>query len=512
MNCRRFIQTMAAGALFMPGLGLGNTSPDRPNRPNVVIIYADDQSLGNVGCYGRSTLTPHIDSLTRDGLRFSRFYVNSAICCPSRYTLLSGRFASRSARLHKKYPPGGPVNLGWQPGIHGEPNTLPLLLQRAGYVTGCVGKWHQHGAKGLIKVDPGADPLAEETQAVLKANYAKHVRAVKECGFDYADGLYYRNLGDRSDPRRARWLPDPWRVHNQEWITAAALEFIEQSRDKPFFLYVSTTLTHVPSSRASLRKGNPRATPAGLLEQVFAVQPSREDVLRRGKRGRPGTIWLDDAVGAVLGKLEQLGMAENTVVIYASDNGDSPGKNTCYEIGAHMPLLIRWPAGIGKGGVRRELVSSIDIAPTLYALCGVTPPADAVVVDGRSFAPLVTGQGEYRRESLMLEVAATRAVVSDAGFKYIATRFAPDVQARVDAGEKFTHNGYRFGEHHHTGGAEKRYPGYFDKDQLYDLNNDRKEQRNLAGSPAHSAQLAALKAELKKYSLRLPHTFGEFTE
>ena len=144
----------------------------------------------------------------------------------------------------------------------------------------------------------------------------EHVKAVKRCDFDYADGIYYLNIGSPK-VEKPTWLPAPWRVHNQEWITAAALKFIERQKDSPFFLYMPTTLTHVPNPLPSLMDGAPRATPAGLLNEAPRVQPSRADLLERIRkagmwRRDVGVMWLDDAVGAVLEKLDSLGLSENS--------------------------------------------------------------------------------------------------------------------------------------------------------------------------------------------------------
>ena len=512
---RREVMQAAAGVAGLSVLGRSALTfgQSQPSRPNVVFIYADDQPLEHLGCYGGNIPTPHIDGLARSGMRFARFYVSSPVCSPSRYTVLSGRYASRSKKLHGSCPPGGPVNIGWQPGVYGEAGTLPLLLKQTGYVTGCVGKWHQGGPGPLPGFDDDADPASPAVQDLLGKNYAAHVAAVKQCGFDYADGIYIQNTGSPS-AATPNWLPKPWRVHNQEWVTAAALEFIDRHHASPFFLYMATTLTHEPSAQRSLETGDPRATPAGLLEKAPDVQRPRKQVLEAAAkagvtRNDIGAIWLDDAVGAVLTRLKALGVADNTIVIYASDNGRR-GKFTCYDAGARLPCIVRWPGRIKAGSVSDALIASIDFAPTLYEACGISTPKDTVV-DGKSFLAELTGRGTYRRTSLFMEIACTRAVVSDQGLKYIATRFAPDIQEKADAGAKFTHNGLELDKSHHTYNAEKDFPGYFDKDQLYDLNNDPQEQNDLAAKERQVARLAGMKELLREYSRSLPHSFGEFS-
>jgi arylsulfatase A-like enzyme len=250
-----------------------------------------------------------------------------------------------------------------------------------------------------------------------------------------------------------------------------------------------------------------------LLDALPAVQPSRENVLQRvAAAGIPqrlaGVTWLDDAIGAVLAKLADLGVADSTVVIVASDNGKR-GKFSCYDSGARMPMLIRWPGQVAPGSVCRELVSNIDFAPTIYDLAGIPVPGTASV-DGTSIVPLLRGEGVYRRASLYLEISCTRAAVSEDFFKYIAVRFPPEIQERVDRGQRHTHWALPLAEAHHTYNNEKHYPGYFDADQLYNLAEDPREQRDLAGDPAHAERLAAMKALLARHVAPLPHAFGEF--
>jgi arylsulfatase A-like enzyme len=262
-------------------------------------------------------------------------------------------------------------------------------------------------------------------------------------------------------------------------------------------------------------RADPRIAASGYLDEPSSgVQPSRTDVLKRvGEAGLPprtaGVTWLDDGVGAVLAKLDSMGVADNTLVIMASDNG-TRGKFTCYDAGARMACLMRWPGVIPAGSVCTELVSNVDFAPTLYELAGVTVPPDAVV-DGASLVPLLTGEGTYERPYLYLEITHERAIVSRDKFKYIAVRFPRNIQEKVDAGMPHTHWGLPMDDKvHHTYNAEKQYPAYFAADQLYNLADDPDEQRNLADNPAYADQVQRLKNLLTQVSQRLPHQFGEF--
>lgn len=516
MDRRRFLKALGAGAAMaaFPGAPGTDAAEDRRpgGRPNVVFIYTDDQDLAEVGCYGGDVLSPHTDSLARDGVMFSRFYVSSAVCSPSRYSALTGRYASRSKRLQRKFPPAGPVNIGWEPGVFGEGGTLAHALQRGGYRTGMVGKWHQGYRGPAARIPRDADPADPEIDGILKENYRNLVDSIKSCGFDYVASAYHANTDDAQN-REGPWVtPQALWHHNMEWVTQGAVQFIEQCKDEPFFLYMATTLTHSPNPVRSLRT-DPRSTWAGLLDDAPDVQPPRQSVLDRTREAgaaprHAGVTWLDDGIGAVLKKVEELGLTEQTVVIFASDNGNK-AKFTCYEAGARMPLIVRWPGTIPPGTVCDELASNVDLAPTILDICGVTPPPD-MHTDGRSILPALKGDTGYRRESIYLEITTERAVVTDDHFKYIAVRYPPEIQKRVDRGEKYTHWCLKYGEHHHTYNAEKRYPGYFDLDQLYHLRQDPGEQRNLADDLRYRGKLEEMKALLKQYCRDLPHTYGEF--
>ncbi|MBT3285729.1 MAG: sulfatase-like hydrolase/transferase [Victivallales bacterium] len=511
---RHFLETAA-----VVGVGSALPAPAAPAkpRPNVVLIYTDDQPLSEFNCYGGKVLSPHIDRMAKEGMRFDRFYISSAVCSPSRYSALTGRYACRGLKQQRKCPPGGTINIGWEAGIYGEDGTLPQILQSGGYFTGAVGKWMQ-GLGGKVKNPPAeATGREPEVAALLKSNYGKVLKSVRNCGFDFAASIYLQNTGVPKGKRSTKksWLPKVLRQHNQDWVTAGALEFLNQAsqREQPFFLYMPTSLTHGPSPLASLR-ADPKIAASGYLDKAPNVQPSRKDVMDRINQaglphGMAGVTWLDDGVGAVFKKLKEMGVTNNTLVILASDNGKR-GKFTCYDSGARMPCIMSWPGVIGPGSVCRELTSNIDFAPTFYELAGIKAPT-GVVVDGTSLVPLLTGEGTYTRSHLFLEITYERAIVNGGNFKYIATRYPEKIQRLVDAGQKHSHWGLPMDDKvHHTYNAEKQYPGYFDGDQLYDLTKDPGEQHNLARDPAHADMLRKLQVQLTTVSQRLPHRFGEF--
>jgi arylsulfatase A-like enzyme len=503
--------------------------------PNVVVIYTDDQPQEWVGCYGGNVATPNIDRLAEEGVRFDRYYVSSPVCAPSRYSAVSGRYARRSQQFHETCPPGDPVNIAWEPGIAGDDENVATVLRDAGYRTGFVGKWHQGGLDGVEPVPDDADPEDPDVARTVRENYDVLTETIRDSGFDEVYSAYFANVFSAG-------VPEGLQRHNMEWVTEGAQNFLRANHGDPFFLYLAPTLTHDPWKRSQV-EADPRITPAGVLDDAADAQPDRADVLGRVhgsaaasrdptdaeqaafmtresvQLGRAFATWLDDGVGTVLDTLADLGVADNTVVVFTSDHGNR-GKLTCYDAGARQPCLVRWPGAVDPGTSCDRLVSNVDLAPTLFDIAGVDP-GPQYTVDGQSFLPVLTGEGAYRREDLFLEITTERAVVTDDGYKYIAVRFPPEIQSAVDDGARYQHSGDPAGEHldrfmtrHDLDvryGAGEDFPGYFDDDQLYDLVADPAEQHNLADDPDYRSRLDALRDRLRDYCAGLPHEFGEFT-
>ncbi len=511
-------------------------------KPNIILIYADDLDFDRIGIYDHRKyptvtgarelgftnarhdwerrrnarqLTPHIDSLARDGAMFSRFYVTTAICTPSRYSILTGRYASRSPRFQKAYPTTGQANIQWNTQLAPMETNIARALAAAGYATGIVGKWHLGAPVGRVKgVGRDAEPTDPHVVKALKEAHRGLTMYLRErIGFDYADRMYMQN-------KEWMGLPKPLQVHNLEWITEGALNFIDRNRNRPFFLYMPLTTPH-GAYTASFLKSNPLFTPAGVLDRLPKGQTSRGSIPGRIKaagipaRNAMGT-WIDDSVGAILNRLDRLELAEDTVVIFASDH-QGRGKYTCYE-GCRVPFVIRWPGHIRAGTPIDAICANIDLPATFMDIAGARPPKD-MVRDGVSMLPVLEGRTDGWRNSLLLECSNIRAVVTK-DYKYIANRPPDEDRRRMEEdarmaakkgikrtvgwdGNKNPHkweNGIRFA-------ADHFFPHYFDYDQLYDLNNDPFEQNNLAADLGHAKIFMEMQELLKKKLQDLPHPF-----
>lgn len=495
--------------------------------PNVIFIIADDMFRDMFNCTAEGkgrNLTPNLDRLAAEGVVMHGQHIVSPVCTPSRYNCLTGRYASRARNpaFTQMTERGGMSLVVWNTMLLPEDLTLPRLLQQAGYSTGTVGKHHCIQWPKLEATSPTDDARDPAVAAKLQSNARKMEAALRALGFDLATNIISGNLDER--------YPQAVGVHNLDWLVAGALEFIDRRKDKPFFLYFSTSVAHSPNQPERSWKADPRATPYGFLDKATAVLPPRETLPKRvrdsrikGGRLPEQVLWLDDAVGALLKRLEQLDLADNTIVFFFNDNGQD-AKGSIYQGGTHCPSIIWRKGGFPCGRSSDARITNLDFAPTILDLVSVTQPKD--LFDGRSFRPVLEAKASRIHDALFFELGFTRGVLKD-NWKYIALRYPPNPETVVDLRKPEGAKGTKrpdpaspatldprppFG---HIGGnnnedrPKKTYPAYWDADQLYDLSADPKEQRNLAKDPAHAAKLEELKRELRRHLGHLPGGFAE---
>jgi len=518
MKRRGFIKKLGAGT----ALGMMASAAARAaaaQRPNVVVIYTDDQLFDTLGYLGGNVLTPRIDAMAEQGLIFDNHHCACTVCSPSRYSLLTGRYAGRCTHpeFMKAFPPGRPLRVENNIYLEQDGRNLQTCLSQSGYATGMVGKWHlephpRDWSKSGYKTFPqDANPYDPVIAAAVRFNHDELARRIETMGFDDARNVYWANL------KEVRL--DALNYHNIDWSVQGALDFIEANRARPFFLYFSTTLHHGPHPQDSVF-GKERVSGAGMLDVAPDVMPSRASIRQRLKEaGLPEETayctWLDDAVGALLDKIESLGLKKNTIVIFSSDNGAwRHGKSTCHDGGMRVPMVMYWPGTIQPGRRFDGLTQNIDLAPTLLDLCGATP-APGMNMDGKSLADIVRGSGGGVHDSLFCELGYSRAVKTR-DWKYIAIRYPKAIADKIARGQKFDgwegrkldapylvvnkHLGYH---------ASRLNPNYFQTDQLYDLRNDPREETNVIEQ--HPRQAEKMKALLTSYLKQFDNRpFGEF--
>ena len=516
MNLKRVL----SGVLIGVSLGVCAEAP----RPNILFIMTDDQWRHEFNFLPEGqdangkplNLTPTTDRLSSEGIILDRMYATSTVCTPSRYSVLSGEYPSRS---QDKGFLNDMKQFGNQPNPHFNVHITPgkanmgSVLQANGYYTGFVGKNHVLHDESIkvpsVKPFRKADPFDPKTQAFLQKKQAAEVQSVLNNGFDYAANIYAGNVPGH--------MPIAMEAHNMDWITQGGLAFLDlaEEQDKPFYLHFCTTLDHGPGPAGNKYNVDPRFTPAGVLDEAPNVQPSRASIKERleaagidavGDHADP--LWLDDGLTALMNRLEAMGELDNTIIFYFNDNG-MDAKGALYEGGALSPAFV-WGKCLKGGRRTSELLANIDFAPTVYELCGISSDAQPAM-DGTSFAALLKGSDGPVNAAVYLEIGSTRAVLKD-GYKYIAWRIHPDRETNFEPEKK--QSLHHIASTRGGRGLEKKipnhYPGYWDLDQLYDLTKDPGEQNNLAGNPEQSKRLNEMKALLSDHLANQPGSFGEF--
>ena len=511
------ILAVALPLLVTPPLA---AAPETPR--NIVVVFADDLGPGEVSHSGGVVATPHSDRLAEEGTRFTDAHTTSSVCTPSRYSLLTGRYAWRT-RLQS----GVFLNVAAKPLIAPEEETLASLCRRAGMRTAVFGKWHL--GLGWERSDEGplaAPPEGANTYGSWTVDYERPFSGGPlALGFDRFVGVcssldmppYLFLVDDRAEElptTNKRWVR--WGAAAEDFeaedvlarLGAEASGFIAESAaaDEPFFVYVPLTSPHTP------------------------VVPSADF------RGRTGLgdyadflVETDHVLGQVLGALDAAGVADETLVLFTSDNGFAPyvkipeleaagqrpsagwrgAKADIYEGGHRVPFLVRWPGRVEAGGVVGGVLQGVDLAPTLLELCGLPVPAG---MQGRSFVPALEG-GDAPWSSAFVQYhessAGTRypmrAVHRD-GWTYLVNPWAdgervfvrgeqsanPTFQAMKDAAEREDAVAARL-EH-----LRLRRP-----EELYETRRDPGCTQDLAGLPGSEEQLAAMRAELEAWMERV---------
>ena len=346
-------------------------------KPNFVIILADDLGYGDLACYGHPTIrTPHLDRMAAEGQRYTNAYACAEVCTPSRAGLLTGRLPVRSGMASHKRRVLFTDSAG---GLPASEVTVAQLLKQQGYATCCVGKWHL-----------GHLPEFWPTQR----------------GFDSYFGLHWSNDMDRKPgvtgpPKVDNYNQPLWRNGDvverpvdqptlTRRYTDEAVNFIKQNKSRPFFLYLPHTFPHVP---------------------LFSAPPYKD----RSPRGLFGDVVeeIDASTGRILQALRDEGLANTTLVIFTSDNGPwltqglnggsagplRDGKGSTFEGGMREPFIAWWPGRVPAGQVVRDMVSTLDLLPTLVTLAGGKPPGDRVL-DGYDIGPVLFGTGPSPRDTM----------------------------------------------------------------------------------------------------------------
>lgn len=490
-----------ASVLFL-GLSLSIKAQDKPN---VVFIYADDLGYGDVSCYGATKIsTPNIDALAKKGVLFTNAHTTSATCTPSRYSLLTGRYAWR--RDDTGIAPGDSPLL-----IDTSNTTLPKIFKSAGYKTAVIGKWHlglgnnkkqdwngdikpgpievgfdysyimaatldrvptvfieQYKIRDLNQNDPievnyqhkvGNDPTGKENPELLRMGLSNgHSNTI-------VNGI--SRIGWMKGGHSARWTDQ----NIADTITNRAVSYIKQNKNNPFFLYFASGDPHVPR--------DPNARFVGKSGM--------------GPRG-DAILQLDWSVGEIVKTIEEQGLTNNTIIIFTSDNGPvlddgyadgalalakavghnpagiySGGKYSIYEAGTRVPFIVSWPGKVAEGKTSKALLSQIDMSASFANYLNISTAKDQII-DSENQIKTYFGKNKKGRK-ILVEDAGTLAIVKG-DWKYIVPSGGPSYDTYVDIAL-----------------------GNSVKPQLYNLKKDPSEKNNLADK--HPNKVIALSADLE---------------
>lgn len=420
-------------------------------RPNVVLIIADDQAWDDSGAYGNNKIrTPNIDRLAREGLKFKRAFVTISSCSPSRSSLITGRYPHNTDAEQLHWP------------LPAEQVTFVEKLKAAGYWTAASGKWHL------------GDAVRNRFDLVDDAG---------EAGFQ-TDPKTGKMIA-KDDSGAEGWLPT----------------LRQRAKDKPFFLWFAALDPHRDYVENSIP--NPHQ-PEDVIVPPYL--PDTPEVRKELALYYDEITRLDGNVGKVMAELEQQGVADNTLVLFISDNGRPfpRAKTTLYDSGIKTPLIARWPKKIRRGGIAAGLVSSVDIAPTILQLAGVPIPP---TVQGKSFAATLTNPQVKTRDAIYAEKNwhdyedRTRAVRTER-FKYIRNDYHDlPLTTSADSGRSPTMDAIRRmrDEGKLTPEQARIFQTPRPTEELYDVLADPHEFKNLAADPRYAKTLAQLREKLKHW-------------
>jgi arylsulfatase A-like enzyme len=368
---------------------------ERP--PNVVLIVSDDQGYRDLECYGSETAkTPNLDSLAAAGVRLTTFYVSWPACTPSRASLLTGRYPQRNGLYdmirndmvnygHRYTPAEYAVSPEMILGADVREVFLSQALKEQGYTCGCFGKWDSGQLRRFLPPARGFDDFY----------------GFANTGIDY---FTHERYGVPSMRRGNELTNEDQGTYATDLFKREALRFVRENRDHSFFLYLPFNAPHGSSSLEPDVRSSVQAP-----QEYLAKFPAGTTTASRRRQGYLAAIaCMDDAIGELLSLLDELKLADNTIVIFHSDNGggggseNAPlrgGKSQMFEGGLRVPCLVRWSGHIPAGVVSDEFLTSLEVYPTVLAAIGAEPP-QGVVLDGFDMLPVLQGKQHSPREEM----------------------------------------------------------------------------------------------------------------
>ena len=415
---QRLLNARRVKRFFLVFIALSLVPLGQASKPNVVILFTDDQGTIDANCYGSNDLiTPNIDKLAATGVRFTQAYAHT-VCCPARAALLTGRHPQRGGVVHWTQ---GDMNSAKGINMALEEVTLAEILKTAGYRTALYGKWHLGAHRDYGPMKQGFDEFFGIRDGFID-NY-NHF---------FLHGNGFHDLYEGTMPVKApgKYFP--------ELMVQRSLKFIMQNKDRPFLLYVPFNIPHYPEQ--ALKR----------FEEVY------KDIAEPARRSYAAIVsTTDHYIGQIVDKLEALGLRENTIIIFMSDNGHSEEtgnrirldnhrsgyskghfygasgggstgkwigqKGSFLEGGVRVPAIISYPAKLPKGKVRGQIITAMDWFPTVLDLCGVQQLSGSPKLDGHSVLPLIRNAKAKSKNKILHFAWGKKWAVRESDWKLIGS-------------------------------------------------------------------------------------------
>ena len=415
---QRLLNARRVKRFFLVFIALSLVPLGQAAKPNVVILFTDDQGTIDANCYGSNDLiTPNIDKLAATGVRFTQAYAHT-VCCPARAALLTGRHPQRGGVVHWTQ---GDMNSAKGINMALEEVTLAEILKPAGYRTALYGKWHLGAHRDFGPKKQGFDEFFGIRDGFID-NYNHY--------FLHGSGFHDLYEGVKPVKRPGKYFP--------ELMVQRSLKFIMQNKDRPFLLYVPFNIPHYPEQ--ALKR----------FEEVY------KDIAEPARRSYAAIVsTTDHYIGQIVDKLEALGLRENTIIIFMSDNGHSEEtgnrirldnhrsgypkghfygasgggstgkwigqKGSFLEGGVRVPAIISYPAKLPKGKVRGQIITAMDWFPTVLDLCGVQQLSDFPKLDGHSVLPLIRNAKAKSKNKILHFAWGKKWAVRESDWKLIGS-------------------------------------------------------------------------------------------
>lgn len=437
-----------------------HASEPKADKPNLILIVSDDQGF-DLGCFGKKEfVTPNLDRMAEEGLRATNFYVTASVCTPSRSGLLTGRYPQRNGTYemirndmvnygHRYTPTEYAVSPEMTLGLDPREKTLGDLLRPAGYRTAVIGKWDMGQARRFLPLQRGFDEFLGHGNNGI--DYYTHERYGMP-------SLFEGNL--RTEQYRGRYVTEIFRD--------AAISFIRENRDRPFFLYLPF---NAPHSASNLEKDSMQVPPEYLKKYYPDADPSKPSTRYAGM-----ITAMDEAIGRIFETLKQLDLDRNTLVIFFADNGRTGasvdgvklrgGKGSGFEGGLRVPMIARWPGRIPAGQTTDSILSSLEILPTFASVTAASLPED-VKMDGYDMMEVLQGRGQSPRSEIFWDWPSSYQAARVGRYKWVSA--TPRDRRGLEPSKEF----------------------------LFDLDADPQERNDL--SATHPEKLAAVKARFKHW-------------